>query len=119
MGYVDTTYAKCLKTRRCITGLMIHKTGAPLAYREKMKPIGATSSTGAQFIAAVFLAKTIKFLRNVLKDLDVEQKNPATIYIDNKAAIMMGNNHTRYTILCTSKMDSTKSCSSETHYGCR
>ena len=51
----------------------------------------ATSSTEAEFIAAVHAAKTAKYLRSVLDELEFRQKQPTPLYEDNLAAIEMIN----------------------------
>jgi len=51
----------------------------------------ATSSTEAEFIAAVYAAKAVKHLRSVLNDLQLLPSKPTIIYEDNKAAINMIN----------------------------
>ena len=51
----------------------------------------STSSSEAEFIAAVAAAKTAKYLRAVLSDLGFPQLGPTTLYEDNQAAILMVN----------------------------
>ena len=92
--FVDASHATCLKTRRSVSGFLLMFSGAPIAYRTKMQPTVATSSTEAEFIAAVMIAKTIKYLRSLLKEIGFEQQGATKVYVDNIPAIMMGNNHT-------------------------
>jgi hypothetical protein len=50
-----------------------------------LRTIGsATSSTEAEFIAAVSAAKTAKYLRSVLSDLGFPQPGPTILYEDNQ-----------------------------------
>ena len=51
----------------------------------------STSSTEAEFIAAVQAAKIAKYLRSILLELDYEQPGPTILYEDNQAAILMIN----------------------------
>jgi hypothetical protein len=51
----------------------------------------STSSTEAEFIAAVQAAKTAKYLRSILSELDYGQPGPTVLYEDNQAAILMIN----------------------------
>jgi hypothetical protein len=53
-GYVDAAHATDLVTRRSITGLVFG--GGPLAYKSKIQSTGSTSSTEAEFLAAVHAA---------------------------------------------------------------
>ena len=57
--------------------------GAAVAYKSKTQTITATSSTEAEFIAAVAAAKTAKYLRSVLADLKLFEDNMAGIQIVN------------------------------------
>ena len=65
--------------------------GGAIAYRSKLQPTVSTSSTEAEFIAAMAAAKTAKYLRVVLSDLGFPQLSPTTLYEDNQSAILMVN----------------------------
>jgi Reverse transcriptase (RNA-dependent DNA polymerase) len=90
-GYVDAAHATDLATRRSITGLVFMFCGGPLAYKSKIQSTVSTSSTEAEFIAAVHAAKLAKYLRSVLFELGHPQPGPTTLYEDNAAAILMIN----------------------------
>ena len=90
-GYVDAAHATDLTTRRSITGLVFMFCGGPIAYKSKLQPTVSTSSTEAEFIAAVHAAKIAKYLRSILAELDYPQAGPTTLYEDNAAAILMIN----------------------------
>ena len=90
-GYVDTAHATDLHTRRSITGLVFMFGGGPIAYKSKIQPTVSTSSTEAEFIAAVHAAKIAKYLRSILLELGYPQTSPTTLYEDNAAAILMVN----------------------------
>jgi Reverse transcriptase (RNA-dependent DNA polymerase) len=93
VGYVDAAYATDTKTRRSVTGFVVTLCGAAICYRSKLQPTVSTSSTEAEFIAAVTAAKAVKYLRSVLADLgaNFKQSIPTIIYEDNTAAIEMIN----------------------------
>jgi hypothetical protein len=91
VGYVDAAHATDLKTRRSVSGLVFCLAGAAVAYKSKLQATVATSSTEAEFIAAVSAAKTAKYLRSVLSDLGFPQPGPTVLYEDNQAAIAMIN----------------------------
>ena len=90
-GLVDAAHATDLKTRRSVTGLSVMFGGAAIAWKSRLMAVVATSSTEAEFLSAVTCAKIVKYLRYVLKELDLLQKDPTTIYIDNEAALNMIN----------------------------
>ena len=90
-GYVDAAHATDLSTRRSITGLAFILCGGPIAYKSKVQSIVYTSSTEAEFVAAVQAAKIAKYLRSILLELDYKQPGPTVLYEDNQAAILMIN----------------------------
>jgi hypothetical protein len=90
-GYVDAAHATDLITRRSITGLAFMFCGGPIAYKSKIQPTVSTSSTEAEFIAAVHAAKISKYLRSILSEMGYVQTDPTPLYEDNAAAILMIN----------------------------
>ena len=90
-GYVDAAHATDLITRRSVTGLVFMFCGGPIAYKSKIQPTVSTSSTEAEFIAAVHAAKISKYLRSILHELGYSQTGPTPLYEDNAAAILMIN----------------------------
>jgi hypothetical protein len=90
-GYVDAAHATDLITRRSITGLVFMFGGGPLAYKSKIQSTVSTSSTEAEFLAAVHAAKIAKYLRSILLELGYPQLGPTTLFEDNAAAILMVN----------------------------
>ena len=81
----------CLKTRRSVTGYGFCLAGGAVAFKSKLQPTIATSSTEAEFCAGVTGAKVAKYLRSVLSDLGFAQEEPTPLYMDNQAAIAMIN----------------------------
>jgi hypothetical protein len=91
IGFVDAAHATDLKTRRSVTGFVFCLGGAAIAYKSKLQATVSTSSTEAEFIAAVHAAKVAKYLRSILKELGFPQLNPTRLFEDNQAAIAMIN----------------------------
>ena len=91
VGFVDAAHATELRTRRSITGLIFTFAGGAVAFKSKVQPTVSTSSTEAEFIAAVQAAKIAKYFRSILKELGFEQTHPTILYEDNQAAIAMVN----------------------------
>ncbi|KAG7340746.1 reverse transcriptase RNA-dependent DNA polymerase [Nitzschia inconspicua] len=88
-GYVDAAHANDLRNRCSTTGFVLN--GGAIAYRSNTQTVTATSSTEAEFIAAVSAAKTAKYLRAVLHELSLPQLSPTPIHIDNVSAIQIIN----------------------------
>ena len=91
VGFVDAAHATDIPSRRSITGLVFCLAGGAIAYKSKLQATVATSSTEAEFIAAVHAAKLAKYLRSVLLEFGFPQDGPTPLYEDNMAAIAMIN----------------------------
>ena len=91
LGFVDASHANDLRTRKSTTGFVFTLAGAAIAYRSKTQTVTATSSTEAEFIAAVLAAKTAKYLRSVLAGLGFSPPGPTILYEDNASAIKIVN----------------------------
>jgi hypothetical protein len=61
VGFVDAAYATDISTRPSVTGLVFCLAGGAIAYKSKLQVTVATSSTEAEFIAAVHAAKIAKY----------------------------------------------------------
>jgi hypothetical protein len=90
-GFVDASHAACLRTRRSITGYAFCFGSSVIAYKSKVQPVVATSSTEAEFYAAVIAAKLAKYFRSILDELGFPIHDPTPLYEDNEAAIAMIN----------------------------
>jgi hypothetical protein len=90
-GYVDSTHATDLKTCHSISGYVFTFAGETIAFKSKLKATVATSSTKAEFVAAVSAAKIAKYHRSVLHELGFGQGKPTPLYFNNQAAIAMVN----------------------------
>jgi hypothetical protein len=69
VGYVDASHANDLRTRPSVTCLSFCLAGGAIAFKSKLQPTVATSSTENAFIAAVLAAKIAKYLRSILIEL--------------------------------------------------
>ena len=88
---MDASYGTDLKNRKSVTGLAVMYCNTAIAWKSKLQDTVATSSTEAEFIAAVHTAKIVKYLRSVMKELGLLQSGPTKMLVDNKAAIDMIN----------------------------
>ena len=91
VGFLDAAHATHLKTRRSITGLVMFFCCAAIAWKSRVQAVVATSSTEAEFYAAVVCAKIAKYLRYVLQELHALAPGPTELFIDNRAALDMIN----------------------------
>ncbi len=98
VAFADAAYATDSKTQCSVSGYIIAYAGAAITYKAKLQPTVATSSTKAEFIAALYTAKAIKHIHSVLSDLGLLPLKPTIIYKDNKVAIDMVN-HSKLTTI--------------------
>ena len=91
-GYVDSAHGNDLETRKSVTGLVFTLAGGAVAYKSKLQPTIALSSSEAELFASVTAAKIAKYLRMVLSELGFKQHSPTLLYEDNQAVINVVNN---------------------------
>jgi hypothetical protein len=89
---VDASHANDLRNRRSTTGYAFIMAGAAVAFRVKTQPIVATSSTEAEFFAAVHAGKVTRYIRSILRELGFPPDGPTIIYEDNQSTINIINN---------------------------
>eukprot|EP00804_Cyclotella_cryptica_P030736 CCRYP_009176-RA/>CCRYP_009176-RA protein AED:0.05 eAED:-0.06 QI:0/-1/0/1/-1/1/1/0/645 len=90
-AYTDSDWATCTKTRRSFSGIIVQLAGGTIAYKTKMQPTVALSSTEAEFMAACDTGKMILFIRSILWDLGIPQQAATILYEDNDACTAMAN----------------------------
>ena len=88
-GYTDSDLAGDTKTRKSVSGVIIMFGGAAVVYKTILQRTIALSSTEAEFYALTEAGKLVLYIRHVLKDLNLEQINPTTIYEDNRGCLQM------------------------------
>jgi len=89
--HVDAAYANDPNHRRSVTGILARLAGGTIMYKTRFQDTVALSSTEAEFIAACDAGKNCLYLRSILNDLGIEQKEATVIYEDNQGVILMAN----------------------------
>lgn len=90
-GFMDSAWGNCLKTRRSFGGADVRLSGGPVAYKSRLHPTVAHSSTEAEFMEASATGRMILFTRSIMWDLGVPQHAATVAYEDNDAATAMAN----------------------------
>jgi len=88
-GYVDSDWATCPKTRRSMTGICVRLAGGTIAWKTKLQPTVAQSSTEAEFMGASDFGKIMLYIRSILWDLGIPQDAASIMYEDNDACTAM------------------------------
>jgi hypothetical protein len=65
-GYVDLDWATCPKTRQSFTGVCVRLAGGTIAYKSKIQPTVAQSSTKAEFMGASDFGRVLLFIQSIL-----------------------------------------------------
>ena len=91
VGILDAAHATDLRSRRSVTGLALCCGGAVVAWKSRLQATVSTSSTEAEFMAAVECAKMVIYMRSILTELKAIKDGPTRILIDNEAALKVIN----------------------------
>jgi hypothetical protein len=88
---MDSSWGDCLLTRRSFAGTIMRLGGGPIAYKAKLQPTVASSSTESEFMQASDTGRMTLYVRSILWDLDVPQHAATILYEDNDGATAMAN----------------------------
>ena len=93
VGYVDADWAGDVQTRKSTTGYVFTLGGTAIAWKTKLQPIVATSSTYAEYIASTTAAQEAVALRRLLITFKLSTDSPTIIHEDNAAALAISEHH--------------------------
>ena len=88
----DSDYAKCVKTRRSVSGYSMLLEGAPVSVKSTMQRVVALLVTEAETIAGVQCAQDMLYVKRVLEGMGLEVELPMVLKIDNSRAVDLANN---------------------------
>ena len=88
---MDADWGGDVQHRRSVTGLVLKLAGGAIYYKTRFQPTIALSSTEAEFSAACDAGKAILYIRSILDQLGLSQKDATTLHIDNNGALNMAN----------------------------
>jgi len=91
IAFLDAAHTNDLRNCRSTIGYVFLLCGGAIFYRCKTQSITASSSTEAEFLAAVATAKHARHMRAIMTDLGFPPKGPTVMYCDNQSAINMIN----------------------------
>ena len=86
--YVDADHATDVVTRRSVTGIIIFLNNMPIRFLSKRQKCCATSTYGAELIAARQATEMILELRYFLRSLGVPIDGPALLLGDNESVVV-------------------------------
>jgi hypothetical protein len=90
-GYMDSSWADCPLTRRSTGGHCLRLAGGPIAWKGRLWPTIAQSSTEAEYYQASDAGRQILYCRSIMWDLGIPQEAATILYEDNDGATAMAN----------------------------
>ncbi|KAM0019556.1 putative RNA-directed DNA polymerase [Helianthus debilis subsp. tardiflorus] len=91
-GYVDSDWAKCLATRKSVTGFCIFLGNCLVSWKSKKQSVVARSTAEAEYRALCSATCEIMWILNILKELNVSYDLPVKLCCDSQSAISIALN---------------------------
>eukprot|EP01018_Ginkgo_biloba_P023529 Gb_26259 [translate_table: standard] len=89
VGYMDSDWAGNIDDRKSTSGYAFNLGSGAISWGSKKQPIVSLSTAEAEYIAANATACQAIWLRRILLDLYVEQKEGTVIFCDNRSSIAL------------------------------
>jgi hypothetical protein len=87
VAYSDADHGSAQHSRYSITGAVVKLAGAPVCVVSRRQEIITLSSTEAELVAASETAKQVVYLRMLMEEIGVAQREPTTIREDNQGVV--------------------------------
>ncbi|KAJ0558902.1 putative RNA-directed DNA polymerase [Helianthus annuus] len=91
-GYVDSDWAKCLATRKSVTGYCIFLGNCVVSWKSKKQSVVARSTAEAEYRAMCSATCEIMWILNILKELHIKCELPVKLFCDSQSAISIALN---------------------------
>ncbi|KAL3639631.1 hypothetical protein CASFOL_017538 [Castilleja foliolosa] len=92
MGFADADWAADPDDRRSTTGTCLFLGSNLVSWSSKKQPTVSRSSCEAEYRALAHTTCDVIWLQQLLKELKINQPEPAKIWMDNQSAIALANN---------------------------
>ena len=91
-GFVDADFASDEETRRSHTGYCLFLNGGPVSWKSTRQKSVSLSTAEAEWYAASEAGKEIVYLRYILEQFGLPQRQATKLYEDSRAVICMAEN---------------------------
>jgi len=91
-GESDSDFAKCIDTRRSVSGWTTRLNGAPYVRKSKMQKFVTLSVTEAECVAATSCVQHMMFGKRLLESMGLKVRLLMTLSMDNKGGVDIFNN---------------------------
>ncbi|GJX81437.1 hypothetical protein Tco_0330918, partial [Tanacetum coccineum] len=91
-AYSDVDWAKCLDSRKSVSGLCVYFCGNLVSWKSKKQATISRSSTKAEYRCMASTACKIIRITHLLNDLGLEGLLPVPLYCDSTSAIQIAAN---------------------------
>ncbi|XP_021606554.1 uncharacterized mitochondrial protein AtMg00810-like [Manihot esculenta] len=92
VGFSDSDWAGSVDDMKSTTGFCFNFGSGAINWCSRKQEIIAQSTAEAEFVAAAAATNHALWLRKILKDLNEEQVEPTSIFVDNQVAISISSN---------------------------
>ena len=90
-GYVDADHAGCSDTKKSTTGYVFTIDGGAVSWMSRLQDIVVLSFTESEYVALTEAVKEMLWLKGLLEQLGLEQKE-YLVHCDNQGAIHLAKN---------------------------
>ncbi|KAJ0456205.1 putative RNA-directed DNA polymerase [Helianthus annuus] len=91
-GYADSDWAKCLSTRKSVTGYCVFLGTNLVSWKSKKQNVVSRSTAEAEYRAMCSITCELMWLRNLLSELGVNCSLPMSLFCDSQAALSIAAN---------------------------
>ncbi|GJR20552.1 putative RNA-directed DNA polymerase [Tanacetum coccineum] len=91
-AFVDANWAKCLATRKSVTGFCVKLNDSLISWKSKKQHTLAKSSAEAEYRAMASVTFEVTWILKILRDLEWDKVLHVNLYCDSQAAIKIAAN---------------------------
>lgn len=92
-AYSDSDFANDA-SRKSQSGIIIRLYGSPVMWTSRRQEIIATSSCEAEYVALSQASRDVRFIQQMLQEMNLDYAGPTSLYVDNSSAIELAKGTT-------------------------